>query len=513
MKKARALRSLFFMLPCFILLLFSCDILRDAPYEVVAWTPGEGFHSDPAGIRVSLLLSHKSDRVKTEQAFSLTEDRRVLKGYFSWEGSRLIFISASPLEADRDYAITLDTAAQNTKGISLEDRFEVSFSTRLPGGRPRLMAVEPEHEGSLSDGRGEVRLFFSEPVRLNSCMDNISFIPSTPGSWRLEDDGKTACFIPREPWQQGALYQLRAESTLAAVSGYLLGEEYTSVFAIGEDREKPVLLNVLALDTFGKGSCEEIPFETMEFFSMGEYRTWESFTRLCLVFSKPIDLSGLRNLLVIEPNAALVMESPPVIADQAVFRFAEYPAWGSSFTLRLGPGLKDQAGNESGEEYVFKIRACGPLSKPPALAGIRLPMAPGNSENQEALSFSPADVFADLPIEDGEDRYQFGRQTATWIELYFEIAPETDIDPFSLMDLFRVESTNQALVFSPRSIGTENFSMAAPNEGWETLRRFEVRGFLGNSVHSGVVTFRIPAGLKDKRGNRSSTDFRISLLK
>jgi hypothetical protein len=119
----------------------------------------------------------------------------------------------------------------------------------------------------------------------------------------------------------------------------------------------------------------------------------------------------------------------------------------------------------------------------------------------------------DLPIKEGVERYPFGGQTPTWIELYFETATDTDIDPFSIMDIFRVESTNQALVFSPRSIRTEGFSIASPREGWENFRRFEIRGFLTNSVHSGIVTFRIPPGLMDKRGNRSTVDFRISLLK
>jgi len=81
------------------------------------------------------------------------------------------------------------------------------------------------------------------------------------------------------------------------------------------------------------------------------------------------------------------------------------------------------------------------------------------------------------------------------------------------MDLFRVEVTNQALLFSPRSIVTEGFTLADPREGWENLRRFEIRGFLTNTVHSGVVTFRIPPGLRDKLGNRSTVDFRVSLLK
>ena len=501
----------------FLFFLFaSCDLLRDSPYRVEAWAPGEGFHNDPGRLVVSLLLSHESDKAKTEQAFSLTEDRKTLKGYFSWEGSRLVFMPASPLELNRDYLITLGTGAQDTKGLSLEDKFEASFTTRLPGGRPGITGTDPEYGGSLSESRGEFRLFFSQPVSLNSCMDYVFFSPLAPGSWRLEDGNRTACFTPREPWQPGGLYQVRVESDFVTVSGSVLGTEYSSLFYATADREKPVLLQVLALlpsGDFAESTGEEIPFEKPGLFTAAEYTGWESFTRLCLVFSKPVDTSGLKSLLVTEPSLALVMESPPQMASRAVFRFAEYPAWGSSFLFRLLPGVRDGAGIESADEYDFRIRASGPLSKAPVFAGIRLPMAPGNSGNQEALSFSPNDLFSDLPINDGEDRYPFGAQTPAWIELYFETSTGTEIDPFSVMDLFRVESTNQALVFSPRSIRTGDFTLEDPRPGWENLSRFEIRGFLTNMVRSGIVTFRIPPGLMDKRGNRSTVDFRISLLK
>jgi len=500
----------------FLLLIFSCDILRDSPYRVEAWTPGEGFHNDPGRLKISLLLSHKSDKAKTEQAFSLTEDGKTLKGYFSWEDYMLIFIPASPLEKNRDYLITLGTGAQDIKGLSLEHRFEASFTTRPLGDKPVITGIEPEYEGNLSGSRGEFRLFFSEPVRLNSCLDYISFNPATPGSWRLEDEDRTACFVPRDPWQPGNPYTVRVAGGFVGAYGAVLGEEYSSVFYAAEDREKPFLLEVLALLPTGEPeetSSEEIFFETTGQFIAEEYTAWERATRLCLVFSKSVDLSTVRNLLVVEPALALVLESPPGFASRAVFRFAEYPAWGSAFHFRLSPGVKDYAGNESAQACVFRIRAAGPLSKPPALAGIRLPMAPGNAENQEALSFSPGDLFSDLPIKDGEDRYPFGKQSSAWIELYFEIAPDTDIDPFSVMDLFRVEATNQALIFSPRSIRTENFTLASPREGWENLRRIEIRGFLTNTVHSGIVTFRISPGLRDKLGNRSAVDFRVSLLK
>lgn len=506
----------------FALLISSCDLLRNSPYEVEAWTPGEGFHANPDNIEVSLLLSRESDRARTEQAFSLTEDRKTLKGDFLWKDNRLVFVPASPLEAGRDYLISLGTGAQDLKGVSLESKFEASFTTRPGGGKIKITGTEPEYEKIIHENRGEYHVFFSEQIDLNSCLDHISFSPSTPGSWQLEDDNKTACFIPREPWQSGNFYKITVDSAFTAASGSVLGTDFSSVFYTGSDREKPVLLKALARKAGAapeEFTVEELTLEKPGF-PQAAYTAWERYTQLELVFSEPVNLGAMKNLLYVEPGQSLVMESSPEVSDSAIFRFAEYPKWGSSFLFRLGLGVKDRAGNESEEEYLFRICCGGIFSKPPALTGIRLPMAPGNtpvidggSEDHEPLSFSRSDIFSDLPITSSENHYPFMENVPSWIELYFETAPGTEINLFSVMDLFRVESTNQALGFSPRSILTDNFTWSVPKEGWENFQRVEIRGVLTNTVQSGVVTFRIAAGLADKRGNKSSEDFRISLLK
>ncbi|MCL2092558.1 MAG: Ig-like domain-containing protein [Treponema sp.] len=493
------------------LLSLSCDILRNSPFEVVSWTPGEGYHSDPGTIQVSLLLSQECDRVLTEQAFSLTEDRRSLKGSFSWEGRRLTFTPAAPLEADKDYVISLGIGAQNSKGLSLEQKFDAAFSTRHSGGRSLLLRTVPEHGGFISEGRGEFRLYFSQPVRLLSCLDHISFSPSTPGSWRLDDGNRTAVFTPRDPWQAETAYSIRVDSQFSGVSGDPIGTEYVSAFVFGDDHEKPLLLRALAFAP--NGTEEEIPFDDPGDPQGYSFTQWEKDTRLVLVFSKPVDLSILRNFIILEPNVSLVMESPPILSERAVFRFAEFPEWGSSFQFRVSRGIKDSAGNESEDEYVFRITIGGIHSKAPRLAGIGFPLDPGARGNAEGIFFTEADLFNYLSLGHEPAEYPYGAATTSWIELYFEVAPGTGIDTFSLMDLFRVEATNGAMSFSPRHVLTENFTWPLARPGWEHYQRIEVQGIYTNMAFPGIVTVRIRPGLRDLRGNQSSNDFRISLLK
>ncbi|AEF82200.1 Ig-like domain-containing protein [Leadbettera azotonutricia] len=496
----------------FPVVFFSCDILRDSPFEVEAWSPGAGYHARPEILEVSLLLSHESDRVKVEEAFSLTEDGKSVKGLFSWQGNRFCFKPASPLEQDREYLVSLGTGAQDTKGLSLERKFEASFTTRLRNIRPKVISVEPAYDGVISNSRDMVKIVFTEEVNVNSCINSISFSPSVNGRWNIEGEGKTACFSPLGPWKTGIQYKITIADSMQSASGCTIGEEFLSRFsiAINNDDIHPFIISAWALNP------GEVPDELspLDIYNPDKgFFEWESFTKLMLEFSEPVDTGSIKSHLTIEPQASLVLETPPGFSSTAVFSFAEKPAWNKDFLFISSPGVKDEAGNESLDEKAFRIRTNGPHSKPPSLIGIRLPMAPGNKDNPEPSVYSMNDIFSDLPMDIEADSYPYAKAIPVWIELYFETAMDTEINTFSLMELFKVESTNNAVSFSPRNIKNKDFALPDAVPGWENHCRIEMEGLMTNTVNSGVVSFYIRAGLEDLKGNKSPEIHKISLLK
>jgi hypothetical protein len=365
--------------------------------------------------------------------------------------------------------------------------------------------VEPGWDGNILETRGALRIMFSQEVTVNACVDFISFSPSSGGSWRLEDEGRTACFIPSEAWLIGVRYNLKISTGFSDALGRTLGEEFTSRFNIGSDQEKPYLLHAWVLNGEARTELSQD----------GEYGEWEPSCKLELEFSEPVDAGSVRNALVPEPSANLLMETAPDLSSSVVFRFTEKPLWGDPFLFRLRSGVKDEAGNESSAEYVYRIRASGPRSKPPVLVGIRLPMAPGETgiAAQEPLHFTPGDLFEDLPIVYGEKRFPYEEKIPVWLELYFDTAPGAGINIHSLMECFSVEATNSALYFSPQSVRDSGFTWSEKQEGWEEYERLEIRGLLTNTINSGVVSFQLAPGLEDARGNVSAGAYRISLLK
>jgi hypothetical protein len=511
-------RFLFFLLIVIILLwILSCDLLRDSPFEVSAWSPGEGFF-DPAGdIPLTMTFSHSPDRASVERYFSFTEDGNRVAGTFLWKDRRMIFRPDAPLEENKDYVITLAADASDERGLSMDRQFEGNFTTRENSFRPRFLAVFPENGATVYDGRTELRILFSRSVSPKSLREHISLSPAMEGAWSREETEGLVRFTPLEPWKQGQRYELRISASLSGENGMSLGKDIITLFTVGDDMVKPFLTGAWRMEREGfiEELEEALPAATGVISTARENSGWEKDNRIRLVFSEPVDTSSVKSCLTAEPAPSLVLETPPGFYEEMTFRFAERPSWGSRFTIQLKAGVCDAAGNESQKDRLFRIYADGLCSKPPELIGIRLPMAPGKTgaDNQDPRDYSPESLFADLPVTAGEDRYPYGEQISTWIELYFDTAPGAEIDLFSVLDLFRIETTNTVFSFSPRSIRAADFSAGHPRPGWEAYTRLEIRGYLTNTINAGVVSFCFDSGLGDTLGNRNEKSFRISLLK
>ncbi|MDR1899256.1 MAG: Ig-like domain-containing protein [Treponema sp.] len=510
-KRLFALRRFSFVLCCIfgVCVFCACDILRDSPFEVLSWSPGGGYHEAPT-LGVSLFFSHTPDRTSVERYFSLTADGDRVGGSFRWEGRRIFFLPGAPLEANRDYVLSVGEAARDEKGLSMDKKFEGTFTTRPSATRPEIIGVDPPAEGILNGPRALLRLLFSSPVPLSSLQDHVSLSPSVGGSWSVEDGGRTGVFTPLDQWTLGQRYELRVSASLTGPTGLSMGKDFFSTFTAGPVDEKPRLLAAFRLDRE-----QEEPLAEEKPGNFTENAGWEKDSRLKLVFSKPVDMVSLGGRLDTEGGPSMTPETQSRFSAEAVFRFNEIPVWQSRFLIRLGAGVLDEAGNESAGEYLYRVYADGKYSRPPCLKGIRLPMAPGRPlpEAQEPIDYPVGDLYNELPVEPDDDRFPFSEEVPLWIELYFDTAEGARVDPFSVMALFRVETSNNVLSFSSRSLRTEDFTIAEPRAGWESCDRVEIRGFLINTINSGVVSFIVDSGLGDSLGNKSGELFRVSVLK
>ena len=504
------LKMIILLLICFN----SCDILRNSPFEVITWSPGSGCYSSPEEIAVSLTFSGEPNKDSVERHFSLNSENGRVRGTFSWTGKKVTFTPLTPLGKNMDYNISLSSEAHDKRGLSMDRAFHGSFTTRSETDRPVLVSYYPAMYGQLNNPRSEVRLEFSIPVELIGLYNNVSFSPAMTGFWKLNDDGKLAVFTPAEPWLYNRRYEIRVSGSLTAKNGMSTGSDFTGIFYTNTASGTSFLAEARRITKDGNFIVLIPDTEYLYASEMfAENQGWENGDRLSLVFVKPVDSLSVINCLTAEGASSLVMESLPGYVTELFFNFNSMPAYESRFTFRIRPGIKDITGYESKDEYVYRIFANGEYSRPPQLAGIRLPLAPGNPADNKLVSYGINSLFDIIHIKDGADNYPSGESIKTWIELYFTTAKETSVDPFSVMQHFRIETSNNVLSFFPRQVKTENFSNPVPREGWEHLDRIEITGILINSVNFGIVNFQIQSGLRDNRGNINEKAAIISLIK
>jgi hypothetical protein len=496
------------------LVMSSCDLLRDNPFEVSSWSPGDGYFPSFSQDTLIFVFSHDADRLSVERSFTLTENGTKVFGYFSWSGRTMYFRPAVPMQANCEYRITIVSDAMDTKGISMDENFYGLFYTRPEAARPYIVSVTPQDDGTMSNLRGKITIIFSEPIDPLSCVNSIFLTPSIQGSWQLDGSGTSAEFTPGEPYRNNTLYHIRLTQDFSSVLGITLGKEYQFRFRTGTDDVAPELLGAYALDTQG-----QIVFQLSEsdISSPVENSNWETLYRLQLVFSEAVSDTSLKSHLSLVPSGGLIIESLPGHSDTFIFRFNEKPQYENRLTIKVAKGIADSAGNVSKNDYIFHLFVNGINSKPPALVGIRLPLSPGEAleADWDMVSYSIDDIYDDVAIESGTNKYTHAVPVSTWIELYFDTAPGTGINPFSLMDLFRMEATNNALSFSPRSVKTNasDFTCTAPYSPWAGYTRVEIQGLLTNDPNSGIVSFTIRSGLEDSLGNTADKPFILPLLK
>jgi len=495
-----------------ILLFNSCDLLRFSVFEVISWTPGDGYQHEPDKIVISLTFSRDPDRASVERNFSLTGDGSRIRGIFFWEGNKMVFSPFSAFVENMDYSINLSADAHDTGGLSMDDVFNCDFTTRNGRERPVLASFFPAMYQEIDDLKTKIILTFSLPLQLKTLYENVSFSPSMTGLWFLEDEGKTAVFTPSEQWIQNSRYEMHITASLTDNKEMETGNDFKSVFTVGTDHEVPYLLNARRITS--KGDVYELNAGSV-YTGAGnlliENPDWEKDDKISLIFSEPVDSGSVKNSLSVDDGPNFVMETSSGFYSEIIFKFEKPAAYESRFTLKIKSGIKDSAGNESDEEYIFKIFISGKISKPPELKGLRIPLAPGKNDDLKLEYFGIDSLFSFIHITD--ENYPSGESINTWIELYFSAAENASIDLFSVMELFRIETSNNVISFSPHHVKSEKFTVSEPHAGCEDLKRIEISGNLVNSTYFGIINFIIAAGLKDTHGNINENSFRISLIK
>ncbi|MBN2875578.1 MAG: Ig-like domain-containing protein, partial [Spirochaetales bacterium] len=478
MIRKRVKRVLLLILPVAMgVTLLSCSLLGSTSFFVQSWLPGEGRYGEAGTLSIRVVFSEIADTCSVEEAFSLTENGFRLDGDYSWDGPALSFEPYAELENNADYTLTIGAQARNTAGASLATAFEGRFTTRADDVRPRVLSTAPVREGCVADTRGEISITFNKAIASESYRSHLSVSPAIGGVWSLSAEGTVAVFTPLSPWEKTLWYELQVSSEVEDCAGNRAGAPFSSRFRAGEDGTPPMLIEAVAVTSNGDAVetlCEDDASGSARSVNEG----WESGYALMLRFSEPVVTRTIASRVSCEGGTDPRMVGGDAVAAEVVFEFDDPVAWGDEFLVRVRPGIEDENGNSSEDEYLYRIIADGAASKPPLFVGIRIPLSPGASDPAErnVVAFPVNEPYETLHLASDPASFPVDVATAVSLELYFRLAEGATLDALSLMEFFKLSSTNDALRFRSIKILPAGLPWIAPPEGWHDCAIARVDG-------------------------------------
>lgn len=497
-----------------VVLATACDMLRLEPFEVVGWSPGCQDAGGTGSLSFGVVFSLEPDRASAESAFSLKENGETVYGDFIWDGPSLSFVPYCVPEPNSEYRLSVSTDARTSDGLSLEDTFEVEFSTKAESLRPRVLSTVPPHGGTIPAGMSSVSVTFSEAVEATEFYANVSASPGIPGIWKLNETSDVASFTPLEPWDAGVEYEISVSGNTADRSGNRMGDDLSFRFSVGTDTLSPELIALNAVDGSGSVVLSATP-DDMTDTGITVNAGWEKSWRLQARFSEPVRIETIDAHVECMGGACLKRLTSGTCSDEIVFTLESLPECGEGFIARFNPGVEDTSGNCSASAKTYRFIADGPESRPPRFIGIRMPMAPGAvlTEDRELAVFSTARPFETIALASDADRFPIGVATRITLECFFELARGATLDRLSLMESLRASATNGALDLHVTGIRLGGFDYARTPVEWSELAIALVDGTLTNRAASGVFSIQFASGLKDSSGNVNESPQKLSMLK
>jgi hypothetical protein len=154
------------------------------PPEVVETVPADGADGvavdEPIGVTFSALM----DTASVESALRL---RPAFPHELRWSGTLLEIVPSRPLEAERDYEITIGARALDVSGVALASETTIGFRTVAPGLDAAVLVPADGSDGIAPTS--PIAVIFDQPIDPESVTagDALTITPEVAGSLELVD--------------------------------------------------------------------------------------------------------------------------------------------------------------------------------------------------------------------------------------------------------------------------------------------------------------------------------------
>jgi len=310
-----------------------------APLEVT-FTTGSGVDVYPPTI-ISILSSRTPRDAVVRITFSEPMDRgSVIAGFsfdpsvpgnLSWEEDTLVFTPDGLLDYDTLYTVKVAGSALDLAGIPLGTDVYSTFLTIADTVPPEVLATSPRNGSTAVPLVTTIGLTFSDDVDMDTLTGALSWQP--PVLADIAWDNATAILTPRHPLEEGTVHNMTVGTSLTDVRGNPLEEPFVLTFttAGSSDRTPPFLVS--ATPPTGSNVAPG-----------GQVR---------LTWSEPMDRASVEAAILVSPAAVATLSWSGSVMTVTL----EGTERGRVYTINIGTGVMDLAGNRALEPYALRYVA------------------------------------------------------------------------------------------------------------------------------------------------------------
>lgn len=259
---------------------------------------------------------------------SVTSEPSIPVASATWntEATRVSFLPGGPLAYDTRYTLTV--SGRDLAGNAMSTT--VSFLTVQKQAAPQLVASTPANNATDVAVDTPVALTFSLPMETSSLSLSLNPITVALGSPTWSNGNKTATFQPAAALHAGTRYTL-----------VIMGRD-----ANGNALGTPSVAFTTAADTTAPTVASSAPANNAT--------NVDVQTNVSLTFSEAMDTTAVKNAFSVSPSVAgtLLWDETKKLM---TFDPTSPLAYSTTYTVTLGAGAADVAGNALGSAYSFQF--------------------------------------------------------------------------------------------------------------------------------------------------------------
>lgn len=444
--------------------------------------------------QICITFSQKPNVEKLKNSFLCIEDETQVTGTFEENDKTVIFYPAEGIKTNHNYKIIISTTSEDTKGISLENKFLWNFSTKETDIPLSVLSFNQDTEGITID--------FSNAVIPEMFEKSFSLSPSVPHLTRWNENNTSLKLIYLEALKANTRYFAKISNTLTDIYNNTLKNDYQYNF-LNKPKDEPdfkFLCNDNDSSIVLSEQCDNTLIHNDSNFSFE--------------FTDNFDLEKFSSALSVFPPVKFQFNIDELNPQILNLELLETPAFNSKYVFTIS----NEFSSALIETRTYNVTFNNPDNfKPEFIQGIISTKNKNiffNKENQATNVILPVDFYPTAETVSSEDIFVY---------FIFKTSQTSEINLSSAIENISISTTNTCIDFRPFDIEliseselpedcSRKISTISLDES-QKISIIKISSHVQNQSRQGIIKFQINKDLKDTNSNTLSSSINFFINK